>query len=172
MKLFQIICLICLGVLFASCSGLSVKSDYDPGVDFAGLKTYDWMPVPEQIGISDLDLARLKKAVDTQLQAKGHSVSSEKPDFLVAVHFGVEDKVRVSNTGYGYHYGGFYGSSGVRTYQYEEGTLILDFVNPESKNLMWRGSATGELKNLKTPEKREQEINKVVEKILKKFPPK
>ena len=172
MKFVQIICLVCLGAFFASCSGATIKSDYNPSIDFAALKTYDWMRVPEDLGISDLDLTRLKKAVDTQLQAKGHSMASENPDFLIAVHFGVENKVRVSNAGYGYHYGGYYGSTGVRTYQYDEGTLVLDFVAPDSKTLIWRGSATGELRNLKTPERREEEINKVVEKILKNFPPK
>lgn len=171
MKLPQIICLICLGIFAASCSGIRVQSDFDPNTNFAGLKTYDWMPVPEDLGINDLDLARLKKAVDSQMAGKGYPLSSEDPDFRIAVHFSSENKVSVSNTGYGYYYDGFYGSTGVRTYEYEEGTLVLDFVDKDSKTLFWRGAATGELQDLKTPERREKEINEVVEKILKRFPP-
>ena len=52
-----------------------------------------------------------------------------------------------------------------------EGTLIIDFVEPNSKNLLWRGAAKGVFDNARTPEKRDKMINEAVQKILQNFPP-
>ena len=57
-------------------------------------------------------------------------------------------------------------------HQYEEGTLILDFVDADAKELIWRGTATKALDSNPTPEKIEKNIGNVVAKILAKFPPK
>jgi hypothetical protein len=59
----------------------------------------------------------------------------------------------------------------VSAFQYEEGSLILDFVDPQTKQLIWRGSAKAEVDDVKTPEKREALIDEAVQKILKNFPP-
>ncbi len=74
--------------------------------------------------------------------------------------------------GHGYDYGGYYGrgygggGSYLRTYK--EGTLILDFVDPETMQLIWRGWATFAFDD---PDKAARYVNKAVKKILKKFPP-
>jgi len=156
-----------------------VTFDYDQQINFSDLKTFDWMQVPEKAGISSFVVQRVKDAVNEQLKAKGFTLSSSKPDFLIAEHLGKEDKVQTTDWGYNYGaatryrrgYGGVYGESTVSTYEYMEGSLILDFVNPESKKLIWRGSAKTEVQNMRTPEKSEKVINKIVKAILKKFPP-
>jgi hypothetical protein len=38
--------------------------------------------------------------------------------------------------------------------------------------MVWRGMATKEVKTQSDPEKRDKSINKAVEKIFKKYPPK
>ena len=58
-----------------------------------------------------------------------------------------------------------------RVDQYEEGTLLLDFVSPRDRQLIWRGSAQSRLRDIKTPEKREARVREVVGKILERFPP-
>jgi hypothetical protein len=60
---------------------------------------------------------------------------------------------------------------GVSTIHYQEGTLILDFVDPKTDNLIWRGVGKKVVSETTTPEKSDREINDAVEKILKKFPP-
>ena len=104
---------------------------------------------------------------------------SSNPDFLIAEHLGKKDIVQVTDWGYKYgKYGGNYrkhtGSwkdNRFSTYQYEEGTLILDFVDAKSKELIWRGSANAKVQNVNTPEKSEKLINAAVKEILKKYPP-
>ena len=62
-------------------------------------------------------------------------------------HVGAQDKVDVQSWGYGYGYGpGRYhgtwgGGGGIETYNYTEGTLIIDIVDASSKQLVWRGTA-------------------------------
>ena len=158
-----------------SCTIYGVKYDYDQQANFAELKTFDWMQIPENADINNLILQRVKNAVNSELKAKGLMMSSNDPDFLIAKHLGKKDKVHVADWGYGYgsygRYGGYWGGSGISAYQYEEGFLILDFVDAKSKELIWRGSAKAVVENVNTPEKSEKIINAAVKEILKKYPP-
>ena len=106
--------------------------------------------------------------MDEKLAAKGYSVSESNPDFLIAYHGNVQSKVDVTN--WGYRYPGWYG--GVEVYQYDEGTLIVDFVDSTSKDLIYRGTLTAEMDRRSTDfERRQKRINEAVDKILKRFPP-
>ena len=154
-----------------------VQFDYDTKTDFTNLKSYNWLPVPEKADIDSLDVGRVQKAVNAEMQARGLKLTSDNPDFLIAEHLGKEDKVSIRDWGYNYSpYGGYWGGywgpgGGVSTYQYEEGSLILDFIDPKTKNLIWRGSAKAEVDKSRTAEEREALINEAVQKILKNFPP-
>jgi hypothetical protein len=79
--------------------------------------------------------------------------------------------------GWGYGYGASYrpgywaGAPETYVYEYEEGTLILDIVNPANKELIWRGSAQDEVNFKSTPEKDQTQLNEAVHQMLEKFPP-
>ena len=161
-----------LGFTVSCASVYDVKHDYDKQVNFANLKTYDWMAVPEKAGVDSLVVERVKNAVNTELKAKGLMITSSNPDFLIAQHLGKKDKVQVTDWGYDYaYYGDYWGPGGVSTYEYEEGSLILDFVDAKSKKLIWRGSAKAEVQDINTPGKSEKLINEAVKEILKQYPP-
>jgi hypothetical protein len=173
-----------LSVLFllgfaAGCSTIySVDYDYDKHIQFSDLKQFDWIAAPENKNVSPFVVEQIKAAVDGGLQAKGLTRTTHNPDFMIAQHIGKKEKVDVENYGYLYGHSGvyvggaFYGPvDGVSTYEYEEGTLILDFVHPESKHLIWRGSAKTEIHNQTTAEEREKVIGEAVAKILENFPP-
>lgn len=180
MKTVDIILVLFLMAITVSCSSIyGVSHDYDEKADFSGLKTYDWLAIPEKADINQLDVERLKTAVNNRLEIKGFKMNSDTPDFSIAVHFGKKDKIQVRDYGYddgpfmgprGRRFGGW-GDRRVDTYQYEEGTLVLDFVDAKTKKLLWRGSGKARVGDAKTPEKRQKLINEAVEKILKKFPP-
>jgi hypothetical protein len=165
-------------LLAAGCSSVSVSHDFDSKVDFANLRTYSWIAVPEstsenvqrELENNTLVESRVKKAVNQQLAAKGLKETTQDPDFLVAFHTGVQDKTDVQSWGYGYGYWGMRGG-GVSTINYQEGTLILDFIDPKSKDLIWRGVGKKVLSERTTPEKSEKNISTAVEEILKKYPP-
>ena len=141
------------------------------------------MPEPENHGQNSLIRntlfeKRLKNAVDMELQAKGFQKNTEKPDFVIAFYVTVKDKIEVSSSGYypGYYgfgywsryYGFGYYPRSLDVYQYNEGILVLDFVDHETMELIWRGTYVGmvDAGGLK-----EEMVNKAVEHILEQYPP-
>ena len=172
MKSIMIVITLSLMLIVVSCSPISVRHDYDSTVDFAKLKTFYWMPVPVQAGISKLDVKHVQSAVSTQLQAKGYDMMPDNPDFMIAMHLGKQHKIDVQEWGYAYGPRARYAGLGrIEVYEYEEGTLLLDFVDTRSKDLIWRGVATGEVNRYASPEKKDKRINEAVQKILNNFPP-
>ena len=183
-----------------SCSGRLVRSDYDREINFARLETFDWKSESEYspskgLAKNSLFEKRLRKAVEAELVAKNLSKQANSPDFLIAYSVEVEDKVDVRSDrfGYGYGYGhgyrhgyygfgyrsryygfgygsGYYGNGGLYGYQYKEATLILDFIDPASNELLWRGVYIDEIDD--SGIMTEDKIHEAVKHILEKFPPK
>ena len=172
-----------LAVLLAGCSSFKVTDDYDPSADFAQFGSYAWLPRPDatETGARTIDdgllRQRIERATDEGLAAKGLRRVDAPTDanLLVTSHISVEQKLRVNTTNYGYGYGrwGYYGGGYTDTTvdQYEEGTLILDFIDAKTKQLVWRGMAQSRLKEMATPEEREARVRAAVAAILEKYPP-
>lgn len=177
MKVINTVFVLLFMCFIVSCSTIyGVQYDYDKHFDFKSLKTYDWMTVPQKANIDSLNVERVKKAVNAGLKAKGLMMTSDNPDFLIAEHLGKKDKVQITSWGYDYgpyerYRGGYWGPSGISTHEYEEGSLILDFVDSKSKKMIWRGVAKAIVDTANTPEKREKLINEAVQEILNNFPP-
>ena len=181
MKAINIFLILFIIFFAVSCSTVyKVRYDYDVNINFELLKTYDWLPIQKNSDITSLDMKRIKNSVNSQLKNKGLKITSDSPEFLIAVHVEKKEKLSVTNWGYGYgpyggywvgYWVGYWGPSGIDVYQYEEGNLILDFIDPKSKELIWRGSAKAVVGNEKTPEERQKKIEATVQKILEKYPP-
>ena len=162
-------------LFFVGCSTISVNQDYDPAYDFSKLKTFGFIPITEEAGIDQLNATRLGDAIKANLTAKGYTLS-EQADFGIALFFTKDTKTSIQSTGYGYGYGyGYrgYGGMGGSTYvtQYEEGTLVIDFVDMAKQELVWRGVGTGALSDSPSVEERTENINNAVAQILAQFPP-
>jgi len=187
MKQFMV-CIVFI-VFATGCSTFDVHYDFDRDFDFSSIKTYEWMSVPQKTQDNELTLKHIKSTVNRQLQAKGLIMTSQSPDVLIALHGGKEKRVDVQEWGYAYrdrdyyHAGPFsprgvpsldtYGRDNVEyrrgtdTYEYEVGTLIIDFVDAGKKELIWRGVASG----MVNPDTSAEEIDKTVAKILENYPP-
>lgn len=176
--------MVMLGIaLLAGCSSYDIKYDYDMDTNFNAYKTYKWIPrtisdasgsATKAVQSNTLLDQRIRRAVDTQLAAKGFTQTEENPDVMVVYHTGLANKVDVTDWGYTYagsYWGGGMGRS-VDVYQYTEGTLIVDIVNASSKQLAWRGSATGVVDPGRTPEQMEARLNDVAARIFANYPPK
>jgi len=160
----------------AGCSGVSTTSDWDETFDFSSLSTYAWMEQATEGGVSEIMLRRMYAAVDDDLAAKGFTKADiYTADFLVAYHAGTQDQEQYDTYGYGAGgwWGGYWGggmtTTTVRTYT--EGTLILDVIDRESNELVWRGSASETIDQMASPEQRVSMIQDAVSKLLKDFPP-
>ena len=174
-----------LMVLLSSCSSLVVHSDYDPSRSFLDLKTYAWVPgTPAKTNNPRVDSDtlvqdRIHRKIENWLNTHGYADGDlADVDFLVAYQLVVEDKtqIRVINDYYdypvGWRYGyGYGGASRAYTYEYKQGTLVIDIVDPETRKLMWRGTGTDEIMASDSPEQKQQQIKQAVDKILGQFPP-
>ena len=182
---------------FLACeTPINVAIDVDPDAHLDAFKSYAWISpdplIPQVQGvttrppISPIDDKRIRSVVDTQLAAKGwkETTDLEQADLVVSYGIGAESKTEVYETPdasigygrvwghpYGYGYGSWYAGSTVRTKQYTEGTLTLEFFDRRKKQAAWVGWASTRLakKNLE-PEARAALIEKAVTKILQDFP--
>ncbi|MFI5314543.1 MAG: DUF4136 domain-containing protein [Myxococcota bacterium] len=169
-----------LALALAACSSITVKQDWDPSAHFDGLKTWVWQSsTPITTGNARLDdpllHARIQTALASALAAKGYNkATSGKPDFYLAYHIAIQQKLDAQTiyTGYG-PYRGWYGVGGAQTVvdTYDVGTLLVDFINPETNDVIWRGTAQSRIQELKTPEERQARIQDAVDRLLEQFPP-
>lgn len=161
-------------IALSTCSPISVSRDYDSETDFSRYKTFRWVkqepnvPVARRAEHSLLE-KRVKGAVDAELTAKGYRrAGAGRADFLVAWHIGAENKVNVERYGYRYGPRGRWYGTNVHVHHYKEGTLIIDFIDPDEKVLVWRGTAVGSMRYFT---KGEHEVQSSVRELLEKFPP-
>jgi len=170
-----------IALSLAACSGMTIRSDFNPQADFSKYTTYAWLPTP-QTGNPRTDNAivegRIKNAVDAALQAKGYQKGTEaNADFWVGYHLNIEGQMDVTTTNnyYGYGWGRWYYAPAYQSTQvryYDQGTLLIDVVDAKAKELVWRGTAEAEVRPGVKPEESERRINEAVSKILERFPPK
>ena len=163
-----------------ACSGMKITTDYNPETapNFSAYQTYAWLPQPirrDPRVYNSITEDRVRRAVENSLSARGYrKVTSGAPDFLVAWQAAIEGKVDVTMVngyyGYGYRGWGAWGAEPMVT-EYDEGTLILDVVDGESRELAWRGVAQARVSLNSSPDERGRRINEAVGKILSNFPP-
>ena len=167
MKRSAIIIALTAIIFMTGCSTVQVETDYNRETDFTKYKTYRWIPhvkgTEENPLMNDtLIESHVKNAVNTEMIKKGFTrIEEGHPDCLLAYYFTARNRVNVTH-----YYGYWYPSTNV--YQYQEGTLIIDIVDREDKQLIWRGWATGVLEDRS---RINDQINYSVQKLLRKYPP-
>lgn len=163
-----------------------VRYDYDKDKDFSKFKTYKWVSIKDADQVDELTSKRIMAAVDSELATKGLTkTDSDTADLYLAYQtaIGTEKQFTSYNTGWGYGPGwggGWYGYNGAMsssttygsTSTVYVGQLDLSMYDPANKQLVWRGVATKTLDPKAKPEKKEKNIGKAVQKLLKNFPPK
>jgi len=159
-----------------ACSTLSTGADYDPSTDFSRYKTWDLKEDRRSID-NPLLARRIETAVTAELAKKGMTRNTSNPDFWVAVHGRLSKQTQINTYdsgwgyGYGWRYGGGGGMSTTTVTEVPVGTLIVDIVDAGKKELVWRGTASDTLNPEASPEKKEQNLQEAMAKLLANFPP-
>ncbi|MEZ4810741.1 MAG: DUF4136 domain-containing protein [Allomuricauda sp.] len=168
-------------LLLASCSTVRVVSDYDKQANFNTYKSYAFYKTGiDKAQISDLDKKRILRAIEDELGSRGF-VKSENPDVLISIFTKERERVDVYNNNFGWGYGGFYNpwvwgpgwgwGWGNNVSTRTEGSLYIDVIDAQKKELVWQGRGVGTLSNTKDMEKKEERIREFVSQILKEYPP-
>lgn len=179
---------IVLGVLlFAVTASLAqdVRYDFDRDKDFSKYKTYKWVTVKDADQADGLTAKQIMNAVDSELAKKGlEKTDQDSADLYVAYETAINTEKQFTsfNSGWGYGpawgpgwYGYSYGPSSTSTYGSTStiyvGQLDLSMYDSAQKELVWRGAASRTLDPKAKPDKKQKNITKAVQKLLKNFPP-
>jgi hypothetical protein len=167
--------LLLLAILVTSCSSVRVASDYDREVNFNQYKSYAFFkPGIDKAEISDLDKKRILRAIEDEMQRKGFT-KSDDPDLLVSIFTKTNENINIYQNnmmgwGYGWGWHPWYWGSGFNTVnRTSEGTLYIDLIDAEGKELVWQGMGTAALAS--DVNKKQKRINEIVQEILQKYPP-
>ena len=161
--------------LGAVASAQDVRYNFDQAANFANFKSYKWIEIPGGVKTDDLTARQLTSALDAELAKKGlKKTDSDTADLFVGYQVALtqERQVTAYNTGWGY--GPRWGGTGITTATTQTltvGSLDLDMYDRSQKQLVWRGVATKTLDPGAKPEKRQKNIQKAAEKLLKNYPP-
>lgn len=171
-----------LTLLLAGCaSGPSIFVNEDPGAAFSGYRTYGFA---EPLGTdrpeySSLLSQYLRTAAARELEARGYRPGDE-PDLLVNFYLETKEKIRsTSSPSPGVSFGGYYGYrrgyygvwSGYETTvsQYTEGTLNVDVVDRERKQLVWEATVVGRIRDADR-EDVQGTVDSVMAQVFSRFP--
>jgi hypothetical protein len=150
----------------------NVTFDYDRQTDFSKFRTYSWVKgheIPDQ-----LNHRRIVNAVEAQLAVKGllKTETLTAADVAVAYHASFERDLQITgfSSGWGGYYFGGSRSGSARTEEILTGTLIVDVVNTQTRQIVWRAIASKEIDVDAKPETRERNINRAVEKLFRNYP--
>jgi hypothetical protein len=167
--------LVVLGVLFsvavlAPAFAQDVRTNYMPGTDFSKFKSYRWAVVDGGSHPNAIVDAEIKMAVDQQLATKGLEKLDGSASLTVTYQVAV-DKERQWNAygDRGLRWGG--GMATANSTPISVGTIVLDFYDPTTKQLVWTGQATKTLDPKSSQEKNQKNLDKSMKKLLTDFPP-
>ena len=144
-----------------------IKSDYDRTADLSRLKNFRFVsqtprPINDPLGHNELVDKRLRSAIQQNLESLGLSQNAGAADFAITYRALIQKQLRITTTGGRYRFaGGTAWADGVY-----EGTVIVDFTDARTGELVWRGYVTT---TLGRPDKSEAKINKDIKKLIERF---
>ncbi|GAB3858936.1 DUF4136 domain-containing protein [Hymenobacter terrigena] len=181
-------------LMWLSACTSAVTVEQQPGVNFNQYHSFAWADTEVKtqgdqnpLLNSPIAQSRIRQAIADELSKRGIREVDRNPDFYLTTHLFVEQAERtVTNpppAGYAYpylvryrgallpvNYGYWYSPAyyqTTHTEQYREGTLVLDFIDAKTNNLVWRGSMADPVDD---PARLGKQFAEAAKDILEKFP--
>ena len=173
-----------ISIALAACASVDVRTVTSPDANLGALHTFRVLPNPkprspsaasanDPMLVNSITNRALRADVIRGFEDRGYAIS-DHPDFAVAYYASTKDKLDVTYWDYGYSFypGWWQGGWGPGPYAtvtpYTQGTVILDVIDPNTKELLWRGQGVARVSDDEA--QYEQELWKTVTAILDKFP--
>jgi hypothetical protein len=183
--------------LAACAPGIQVRTALSPDASLHGLRTFRVLPTPkpkiagvvsstnDPMLVNSISNRALRTDLAQEFAGLGYVASDSNPDFCVAYYASTKQQLDVSYWDYGYtwqprwwsgwgrRWGRGWGpdwgmQSAPMVTQYTEGTVIVDVIDPKTKELLWRGQGIAAVSA--NEQLYEQDLKKAVEAIVDKFP--
>jgi len=151
-------------LLLQSCNYVDVRSEYDTSANFRSFKTFNIQPLKnvDEYNVNEFAQQHLLDAITSELESRGYRKISSNADLIIQSDIVTKDKRYTESEHIGH------GETRFSTYEYTEGTLVIDARNAKTNKLVWQGVGMGVIN--RSPKNREQRINKAVVKIFRDFP--
>lgn len=163
-------------LILIGCSTIRVQSLSDDTADLAQYKRFavsepESFPPNADPRVNEITMRKINRVIEEQMIVKGfQKTGKEDADFLVASYANIQGKIDAHSYGYTYGYYGRYGGWGLNDVvlrEYDQGTLVIDFVAAANNSLIWRGWATAPVSN----DADLTRMQEAVAKILAQYPP-
>jgi Domain of unknown function (DUF4136) len=163
-------------------SSIDVRTMAAPDVGLTTLHTFRMLPFPARrdgrptTGADDPMISNsianraIREQIVKTFQGRGYTIDETAPDFAVAFYASAREKLDVTEWDYGYpsmppwpRY-----PRPVQTVtKYTEGSVVIDVINPASRELLWRGEGRAQLSD--DPSENVTQLVKVADAIVSKF---
>ncbi len=182
--MYRLFSLLSFVALLGGCTSTpNVSTDFNPAYDFSAKHSFALVRKASTgngaAQSNDLLSNRIESAITTALAARGFKVvEPAQADMLVSFFVTSQSKtdIRTYNDGFSYRRCWSISCNTMATTvdvrNYEEGTLFIDFIDPASRELQWRGLVSKRLSSKRTSAERDKLIRESVEAVLATFPPK
>jgi hypothetical protein len=158
------------------------RIDYDKKADFSVYRTFGFPKETgtDRGGYSTLVTKYFKSSVTTAMEARGYKYTEDHPDLLVNFYMNTTERTETdSNIGAGYGYGYYGYRAGLyspwplydqnRTVTYKVGTINVDIVDAEKKQLVWEGVTEGRVSPAQMANPKVT-VNAVVTELMRQYP--
>jgi hypothetical protein len=163
-------------------SGPEIRADYDRGADFGKYRSYGFVAQAgtDEGDFKSLSTQMLQNAASRQMEARGYT-RSDNPDLVINFKGQLEEKTDIESTpapyyGPGWGYGGWggaywggWGGTEVTTHRYNVGTLVMDVVDREKRQVVYQGGIEGVVTR-EMMQNREATITAAVGHLFSKYP--
>ncbi len=177
MKLKNLILLSIAVLSLQACKTVEVYSDFDPNAKFDSYSNFMVLKSLKSVPLKENSKQWLHAAINEQMSSRGYTETKD-PDLLVKVKVKTSTKETTSlqrnndfywgSTYYPYGWGINTGIDRVNYETHTEGTIIIDVIDRESKELIWQGRASGAAKSSKGLN--EASVHKIISKIFSTYP--
>ena len=162
---------------------LTATVDHDPNFDFSQVRRIAIQPVDRTVVttvvISDMQVERINEAFTRELNRRGYEVVQDnaEADMLMTWHLVTQERmdVRTYNTMSARYTSCWHCGPGtatdVRVRQYTQGTLIVDLIDPERLQSVWRSIIQSRLRDQSDPEQAAERRREAAAAIFAEFPP-
>ena len=156
-----------LGSLIGCAPVTNVETFTRPGIDYMAYHTFT---ISHDAGAGTATpkvVRQIQGWVADQLQEMGFVLSDNREvSFMVVIHAGLRKQIDLSK--YDFAYAGNWDDPPI----YTEGTLVIDMYDPDTRQLIWRGSSTEVMADNGTGESgvAPEKLKEVIARILAGYP--
>ena len=183
MKIYRPLAIPAAILAVAACASVDVRTATSPDANLSALRTFSIMQhanpqspsaqsTNDPMLVNSISNRALRADLVKGFENRGYALSDSSPDFKVAYYASTKDKLDVTYWDYGYPYyprwWGFGPYEQPTVTQYTQGTVIVDVIDPNTKELLWRGQGMANVSDNEA--QYEQDLWKTVTAILDKFP--